>query len=91
MTADQPTGASIKGAVRAFLGRHIRDADVIADDQDLFGSGLVNSLFAMQLVMFVEQDYETTVGNEDLDIENFRSINAISALIARKTGASDPA
>lgn len=76
-----------KAKIRAFLGEHIRDAVSVPDDEDLFGSGLVNSLFAMQLVMFVESTYGLTVDNDDLDIDNFRSIDAIAGLIARKSAA----
>jgi methoxymalonate biosynthesis acyl carrier protein len=42
----------------------------------------------MQLVMFVEQEFSFTVDNEDLDIENFRTIKAIAHLIERKTAAA---
>ena len=76
-----------RAKIRAFLAEHIREADTVTDDDDLFGSGLVNSLFAMQLVMFVESTFGLTVDNEDLDLENFRSIDAIAGLIARKSAA----
>ena len=38
----------------------------------------------MQLVLFVEKEFQLRVGDDDLVIENFNSINAISALVARK-------
>ncbi|HAG98785.1 MAG TPA: acyl carrier protein, partial [Ktedonobacter sp.] len=41
--------------------------------------------FAMQLVLFVESEFALIVDNEDLDIDNFRTINAIVQLIERKT------
>jgi acyl carrier protein len=73
----------IKGAIRSFLGRHFRVAD-LKDDTDIFALGFVNSLFAMQLVMFVEQEFRIKVENEDLELDNFRSIRALSALVERK-------
>ena len=76
----------IKQRTRDFLFRFVRRRD-IADDDDLFGSGLVNSLFAMQLVLFVEKDFGIKVGNKDLDLKNFRSVDAISELVVRKTPA----
>jgi methoxymalonate biosynthesis acyl carrier protein len=69
--------------IRAFLARYLQHVE-LEDDQDIFAMGLVNSLFAMQLVLFVEKEFGIAVSNEDLDIENFRSINAISQLIKRK-------
>jgi acyl carrier protein len=54
-------------------------------DADIFASGLVNSLFAMQLVLFVENEFAIKIDNEDLTIDNFRTINALAELIDRKT------
>jgi acyl carrier protein len=41
----------------------------------------------MQLVLFVESEFGFTVEDNDLDIENFRTLNAMAALIERKTAA----
>lgn len=72
---------------RSFLGQYIRNA-AVGDDEDLFASGLVNSLFAMQLVLFIEKEFAVTVHNDDLDYENFKSINAIAGFVGRKLGAA---
>jgi hypothetical protein len=40
--------------IREFLGQFISETD-IDPDLDLFESGLVNSLFAMQLLLFVDR------------------------------------
>ena len=72
-----------KTKVRTFLSKHLRNHE-LRDDDDIFGMGFVNSLFAMQLVMFVEREFGIAVDNEDLDIENFRTVNAIVNLIDKK-------
>ena len=74
----------IRNKTKAFLARFFQNID-LEDDQDIFAMGFVNSLFAMQLVLFVENEFNITVENEDLDIENFRTINSIVHLIERKT------
>lgn len=76
-----------KARIREFLARHIRGHQ-LGDDEDIFASGFVNSMFAMQLVQFVEQTFGITVEDEDLEIANFQSVNAIAALVERKTAAS---
>jgi acyl carrier protein len=73
----------IKLKVRAFLNRFFRKHD-LGDDEDIFALGYVNSLFAMQLVMFLEKDFSIKVDNNDLNLDNFRTINAISNLIIKK-------
>jgi methoxymalonate biosynthesis acyl carrier protein len=73
--------------IKEFLSRFFKSHD-LQPDEDIFALGFVNSLLAMQLVAFVEKEFGIQVADEDLDLDNFRSINAISGLIARKTGAA---
>ncbi len=74
-----------KAKIREFVMNHVRD-DELEDDENMFELGYVNSLFAMQLVLFVEKEFGITISREDLDFSNFRSINAISELVARGKG-----
>ena len=74
-----------KGKIRTFLSRYIRNYE-LQDDEDIFASRLVNSLFAMQLVLFIEKDFQIKVENEDLDLKNFNTLNSISAFIEQKAG-----
>lgn len=73
----------VKPQIRQFLARYFKDYD-LKDDEDIFSLGFVNSLFAMQLVMFVEQTFQVAVADEDLNIDNFRTIDALDNLIQRK-------
>jgi len=75
-----------KDRIRAFIKQSFKDY-AIRDDEDIFSVGFVNSLFAMQLVRFIEGEFQITVENEDLDIDNFRTIDFISRLVERKTAA----
>ena len=81
-----PTG--IKDKIRTFLRDKTKHPD-LADEADYFQAGFVNSLFAMQLVLFVEKEFQLRIGDDDLVIENFNSINAISALVARKQASGE--
>lgn len=76
----------IKTPIRNFFQQHI-SADDITDDSDIFALGYVNSLFAMQIVNFIEKQFNMALENKDLNVDNFRSINNISALISRKLSA----
>jgi methoxymalonate biosynthesis acyl carrier protein len=73
----------IKEPVCHFFAKHIKVQN-LADDSDIFQLGLVNSLFAMQIVNFVEEHFAIIVDNEDLSLNNFRSINSICEFVARK-------
>ena len=54
------------------------------DDDNLFESGIVNSLFAVQLMTFLEQTFAIEVAMDDLDMENFKSLNATTAFVLQK-------
>lgn len=58
----------------------------LAVDQDIFALGFVNSLFAMELVLFIEEAFGFRIPNEALRLENFRTVEAMSAVI-RQHGA----
>ena len=72
-----------KADIRAFLLKYIRKKDLHEDD-DIFKSGLVDSLFAMQLVLFVENTFSIKIERADLQLDNFRTINALEQLVNRK-------
>lgn len=56
----------------------------VADEDDIFALGLVNSLAAMQLVMFVEREFAIVAARQDLDIRHFSSIAALTAFVESK-------
>jgi len=73
--------------IRNFLENFIGEED-FSDDDDIFEQGLVSSLMAMQLVLFVEKTLATRVESEDLDLDNFRSIARMEAFMLRISAAT---
>lgn len=53
-------------------------------DDDYFERGEAASLFALELVTFVEQHFHVTVETEDLDLDNFRTIGRTAAFVRAK-------
>jgi methoxymalonate biosynthesis acyl carrier protein len=56
----------------------------INDTDNIFEIGLVNSLFALQLVTFLEKEFAILVENDDLDLENFNTIDHIFQFVVNK-------
>ena len=54
------------------------------DDFDIFDAGIVNSLFAIELMTFLEKAFRIKVTMDDLDMENFKSVTATSEFVRRK-------
>jgi acyl carrier protein len=74
---------TIASPIRKFMSRSF-DGLTLDDSDDIFALGFGNSLFAMQLVAFVEGEFGIEIESEDLEMDNFRSIHAISDLVTRK-------
>ncbi len=56
-------------------------------DDNLIDSGILDSLGIMKLILFLEEKFGIKITDEDLSPENFGTIQAIHALVARKGSA----
>lgn len=72
--------------IRCFLAQFIPDHQ-FDDEDNLFANGHFNSLFVMQLVLFVENELGFAVTDEYLEFENFSSVAAIARMV---DGREDP-
>lgn len=72
-----------KETIRNFILDSINIPD-LNDDDNLFESGIVNSLFAVQLMTFLEKSFNIEVTMDDLSMDNFESINATSTFVQKK-------
>ena len=69
--------------IYSFLTRYIKNRE-LKDDDNIFDLGLVNSLFTMQLVMYLENEFHIIIHNKELDWENFKSVNNIMSFVNKK-------
>jgi len=77
----------ISEKIRSFLNANlpIYDDDfTLKDDDNIFELGFVDSSFAMQLVLFIEEDFQITITEDDLKISNFSSVDNMRSLIKSK-------
>ncbi|NJQ04209.1 acyl carrier protein [Streptomyces lonarensis] len=89
MTAAQGgTGSdSLEKELTAFLTE--RTGTEPSAEQDLFSTGVISSMFALQLVVHLEDEYDIEIVGPELSMDNFRSVRAMSALVQRLQGAED--
>ncbi|MEU0685327.1 acyl carrier protein [Streptomyces uncialis] len=80
-------GDTTAGRIRTFIEGRFPQAP-IAETEDIFSLGYINSLFAMELVMHVEKTFAVTVPNSELRIDNFRTVRAITELVDRLLAAA---
>ncbi|MDP9698979.1 MULTISPECIES: FkbM family methyltransferase [Paenibacillus] len=69
-----------KNKIRNFISRFYRHHN-LSDSDNLVELGLMNSLFAAQLTMFLEQEFEIQMEIREQFFEKFNSIDTICSLI----------
>lgn len=75
------TRSAIRANVAEFVER--RTGRPVTADLDLFASGLVSSLFALELVVHVETAFGVAVDGSELKLDNFRTVESIAGLVLR--------
>jgi acyl carrier protein len=65
--------------IREYVTGHLRNPG-LADDDDIFEVGGASSLFAAELVVFIEDALGAPLQDEDLVRENFATIGALTRL-----------
>ncbi|MGW5878736.1 acyl carrier protein [Nocardiopsis terrae] len=81
---DAETVKRIREHLLDFLEQRTRQN--LTSDTDLFASGLVSSMFAMELLVHVEGAFGVSVAGPDLKLDNFRSVDAMTELVLRLGG-----
>jgi acyl carrier protein len=59
----------------------------IDPDEDLLARGTLDSLSLMEMVAFIERNYGIEVSDEELVMDNFRSLGRIRAFVEVKRAA----
>jgi acyl carrier protein len=59
------------------------NAKALRDDQEIPGSGLLDSPALMELIIWFENTYEIEIDQDQLTIENFGTIDAMAAYLER--------
>jgi methoxymalonate biosynthesis acyl carrier protein len=57
------------------------NVQVPSEEADLIESGLIDSLALVELLFAIEREFSVSLPLDDLEIENFRSVNRISEVI----------
>ncbi|MCK5059290.1 MAG: acyl carrier protein [Candidatus Aminicenantes bacterium] len=77
----------LREKIRKFIENNLivfEDEAEFEDSDNIFEMGFVNSLFAMKMVNYIENDMGIELSNDDLDISNFNSVERIVEFINRK-------
>jgi methoxymalonate biosynthesis acyl carrier protein len=70
--------------IRGWLRDNVTGGRDVPEDEPIIENGVLTSLQTVELVMFLEDRFGIMVEDEELDEENFGSVNAIAGLVAGK-------
>jgi acyl carrier protein len=60
------------------------DAELGLDEhEEILTTGRIDSMSVMRLVSFIKDEFSITIPNEDLVVDNFRSVVAIDGYLSR--------
>jgi acyl carrier protein len=85
-------GMSTQDRIRFFIRDEIlfeEEGEGPPDDQPLL-EGLVDSLGLMQLVAFIEEEFDIEVGDADMTSGNFRTVSSITSFVEARRGVAAP-
>jgi acyl carrier protein len=71
-----------KERIMEFFKGHSK-VDDLKYDTDLFKGGYINSLFALEIVVFLENTFKIKIKNKEISERNFKTINDIAAVVER--------
>lgn len=84
----------IKTRVRTFIADNFdyrADAPLLSETASLMESGLIDSMGVLELITFLESEFDIHVSDDEVLPENLDSINAIVALVDRKLSCEQAA
>ena len=66
--------------LRAFFSEKL-SVEISSIDADLVQTGILDSLALVELLTYVEKEFETEISLDDIDIEDFHSIARIAEYV----------
>lgn len=82
---------NIRNLIRSYIAENILfsgNGYPYADDTSFLEEGIVDSMGIMELVAFVEDEFNTKVEDEELVPDNFDSVSKLADYVRRKSSSS---
>jgi acyl carrier protein len=85
---------STKEKIRAYILENFlftTDPTQLSDDDSFLGRGILDSTGMMEVIYFLEDQYQVKVEDEEMVPENLDSVTKIERYVARKLGQVETA
>ena len=74
--------------IRGYIETDLLRGGTVTDDENLLLSGRLDSLAVMSLVAFLETEFNIAIPFDEVLIENFESVDALSSFVVSKQAAT---
>ena len=83
---------NIENRIREFIVKNLYYAEgaALSDDASFLDEGVIDSMGAMELVAFVESEFNVKVEISEVVVKNFDSIHKMADFVRRKLGVVEP-
>jgi acyl carrier protein len=86
-----PEATEIESRVLAFLQQELLEPGAaIGRDAELLSGEVLDSIGALRLAAFLEEEFQIAIQPSDFVIENFRSVAVIAGYVGRATATRRP-
>jgi len=86
---NQSVQIGIRSNVRSFIIRNFlfgADNDSFADQDSFLATGIMDSTGILELIEFLEENYNITIQDEEMLPENLDTIDNVCSFVTRKMG-----
>ena len=87
------TSVDCAGKIQSFIGAtlmQIDDPESLGNEEALLGSGILDSLGIMRLVVFLEEEFGIAVAETALVPEHFQTVTSLVAFVVYELRVEDP-
>ena len=80
----------IETEIRAFVAENllfVEDLGTLSGHQSMLKAGMIDSTGVLELVSFLESQFDITIQDAEIIPENLDTIDALVGFVSRKTGA----
>ena len=76
--------------IRNFIARNYHiDKKEVSDEASLIKAGIIDSMGIVEMINFVEKEFNITVDDSEIEAENFEKLNSITSYIEKKLASKD--
>jgi acyl carrier protein len=77
--------ATVKARLKGFIIKEfLEEGAALSDDQSLFGSGVISSIGVIELLVFIQKDFNVVISAAEINVGNFDTLEQMMHLIEER-------